>query len=87
MLLKQKNLSLPRNLVLETFGEFLIDVLNRSKSAITPLFNDPEVLSSAFDKAELYTKNFSENSNLDDSGMSLPVSGLDKFIICVHWFS
>ena len=87
MLLKQKNLSLPRNLVLETFGEFLIDVLNRSKYAITPLFNDPEVLSSAFDKAELYTKNFSENSNLDDSGMSLPVSGLDKFIICVHWFS
>ena len=87
MLLKQKSLSLPRNLVLETFGEFLIDVLNRSKSAITPLFNDPEVLSSAFDKAELYTKNFSENSNLDDSGMSLPVSGLDKFIICVHWFS
>ena len=74
-------------MVLETFGEFLIDVLNRSKSAITPLFNDPEVLSSAFDKAELYTKNFSENSNLDDSGMSLPVSGLDKFIICVHWFS
>ena len=37
------------------------------------LFNGPEVLSSASDKAELFAKNFSKNSNLDDSGISLPV--------------
>ena len=37
------------------------------------LFNGPEVLSSASDKAKLFAKNFSKNSNLDDSGISLPV--------------
>ena len=31
------------------------------------------MLSSASDKAKLFAKNFSENSNLDDSGISLPV--------------
>ena len=48
-------------------------VLNKRKSAIPPLFNGPEVLSSASDKAKLFAKNFSKNSNLDDSGISLPV--------------
>ena len=32
-----------------------------------------EVLSSASDKAKLFAKNFSKNSDLDDSGISLPV--------------
>ena len=32
------------------------------------------MLSSASDKAKLFAKNFSKNSNLDDSGISLPVS-------------
>ena len=48
-------------------------VLNKGKSAIPPLFNGPEVLSSAFDKLKLFAKNFSKNSNLDDCGISLPV--------------
>ena len=48
-------------------------VLNKGKSAIPPLFNGLEVLSSAFDKAKLFAENFSLNSNLDDSGVSLPV--------------
>ena len=47
-------------------------VLSKGKSAIPPLFNGPEVLSSASDKAKLFAKNFSKNSNLDDSGISLP---------------
>ena len=38
-----------------------------------PLFNGPEVLSSGFDKAKLLAENFSKNSNLDDSGIYLPV--------------
>ena len=37
------------------------------------LFNSPEVLSSASDKAKLLAKNFSKNYNLDDSGIFLPV--------------
>ena len=32
------------------------------------------MLSSAFDKAKLFSKNFSNDSNLEDSGISLPVS-------------
>ena len=31
------------------------------------------MLSCASDKAQLFPKNFSKNSNLDDSGISLPV--------------
>ena len=48
-------------------------VLNKGKSAIPALFNGPEMLSSASDKAELFAKNFSMNSNLDDSVISLIV--------------
>ena len=55
------------------FWQIANSVLNKSKSAIPPLFNGPEVLSSASDKAKLFVKNFSKNSNLDDSGTSLPV--------------
>ena len=55
------------------FWQIANSVLNKGKSAIPPLFNGPEVLSSASDKAKLFTENFSKNSNLDDSGISLPV--------------
>ena len=48
-------------------------VLNKGKSAIPPLFNSIKVLSSASDKGKLFAANFSKNSNLDDSGISLPV--------------
>ena len=48
-------------------------VLNKGKSAIPPLLNGPEGLSSASDKAKLFAKNFYNNPNLDDSGISLPV--------------
>ena len=36
-------------------------------------FNGPEVLSSKSDIAKLFAKNFSKNSNLNDSGISSPV--------------
>ena len=55
------------------FWRIANSVLNKGKSAIPPLFNGPEVLSSASDKAKLFTENFSKNSNLDDLGISLPV--------------
>ena len=42
-------------------------------SVIPPLFNSLEVLSSASDNAKLFTKNFSNNSDLDDLDISLPV--------------
>ena len=55
------------------FWQIANSVLNKGESAIPPLFNGPEVLSSASDKAKLFAENFSLNSNLDDSGVSLPV--------------
>ena len=55
------------------FWRIANSVVNKGKSAIPPLFNGPEVLTSASDKAKLFAENFSLNSNLDDSGVSLPV--------------
>ena len=55
------------------FWRIANSVLNKGKSAIPPVFNGLEVLSSASDKAKLFAKNFSQNSNLDDPGISLPV--------------
>ena len=48
-------------------------VLNKGQSVIPPLFNGLDLLSSASDKAKLFAENFSNNSNLDDSDISLPV--------------
>ena len=45
-------------------------VLNKGKSAITPLLKRLEVMSFASGKAKLFAKNFSKNSNLDNSGIS-----------------
>ena len=55
MLIKQKSPLIPRNLAIGTFGELLIVF---QKSAIPPPFNEPEVLSSACDKAKLFAENF-----------------------------
>ena len=57
----------------QSFRQIANSVLNKGKSAIPPLFNGPEVLSSASDKAKVFSVNFSKNSNLDESGISLPV--------------
>ena len=43
-------------------------VLNKGKSAISPLFNSPEVLSSSSHKAKLFAENFFKNSNFGDLG-------------------
>ena len=67
MHLKQGILFSPKNLVLETFDEFLIKSFNKGKCA-----KSPEVLSSASDKVNLFAEIFSENSSFDDSGISLP---------------
>ena len=57
----------------QDFLEFVNSVLNKGKFAIPALFNGPEELSSASDKAKLFAGNFSKNSNLSYSGISLPV--------------
>ena len=71
-LIKQESIT-SQKLVSHDFWQIANSVLNKDKSAIPPLFNDAEVLPSASDKAKLFAENFSKNSNLDDSGISLPV--------------
>ena len=53
------------------FWQIANSVLNNGKSAVTPLFHNIEVFSSPSDKAKLFAENFSKNSNLGDSGISL----------------
>ena len=57
----------------QDFWRIVNSVLEKGKSTIPLLFNVPEVLSSASDKAKLFDKNFSINSHLDDWSISLPV--------------
>ena len=51
--------------------------LSKVKYAILPLFKGPEVLSSASNETKLLAKNFSKSSNLDDTGVALPVFPLE----------
>ena len=55
------------------FWRIANSVINKGKSTIRPLFNDPDVLYSASGKAKLFAENFSKNSNLDNSRISLLV--------------
>ena len=70
---KTKESIISQKLGSQDFLQIANSVINKGKSAIPPLFNGLEVLSSASDEAKLIAKNFSNNSNLDDSGISLPV--------------
>ena len=70
---KTKESSTSRKLGFRDFWQIANCVLSKGKSAIPPLFNGLEVLSSTSDKATLFAKNFSNSSNLDDSGITLPV--------------
>ena len=70
---KTKESILSQKLSSRDFWRIANNVLNKGKSAIPPLFNGPEVLSSTFDKAKLFAEDFPKKSNLDDSGISLPV--------------
>ena len=56
----------------QDFWQIANSVLNKGKSAIPPLFNGPEVLSSTSDKAKLFAENFSKNSSLGYLFTSLP---------------
>ena len=60
MLIKQKSPSLPRNLTLGTFGEFPI-VFSTKVNLLYLLYS------------KIFVENFSNNSNLVDSGISLSV--------------
>ena len=67
MVLKEKSPSLSTNLAVRAFGKLPLVFSTKKKSAIPPLLNGPEVLPS------LFAENFSGNSNLDESVISLPI--------------
>ena len=69
---KTKEFIISQRLGSHDFCRIANSLLNKGKSAIPPLFNGPEVLPSASDKAKLFAENVSKNSNLDDPGISLP---------------
>ena len=72
MLIKQESITFQK-LNSWDFWRIANSVLNKGKSAISPLFNSPQVLSSASYKAQLFAENFSKYCNLDDPSISLPV--------------
>ena len=73
MLIKQSITS--HKLGSQHFWQIANSALNKGKSTIPPLLNSPEVLSSSSHKAKIVyiCTNLSTSSNLDDSGISLPV--------------
>ena len=73
MLKKTKEFITFQKLGSQEFWQIANIVFNKGKSSIPPLFNGPDVLSSTSEKAKLFAENFSKNSNLDYSGISLPV--------------
>ena len=68
---KMKEFITPQKLGSHYFWWITNSVLSKSKSAIPPLFNGSEVMSSKSDKAKLVAENFSKNSNFDDSCITL----------------
>ena len=72
MLLKQVSITFQK-FDSQHFWQIANSVFNKGKSAIPLPFTVLQVLSFAYDKAKLFAKNFSENSDLEDSGISLPV--------------
>ena len=71
LVIKQKSQSLPRHLAVGTFRE--LQIVFSTRLSLLYLLNGPKMLSSASDKAKLLAKNFSKNSNLDDSGISVSI--------------
>ena len=59
-------------------------ILNKNKSAIPPLFSGPELLSSSSDTPKLFAEKFSESSNLDDSGIFLPLLSSRTYLKLHH---
>ena len=63
---------LPKSIGSRDFWRIYNNISRKGKSSLPPLFNGPEVSTSASDKAELLAKLFCSNSTLDDSGHKLP---------------
>ena len=70
---KIKEIITSKKLGFRHFWQIANSVFNKVNSTIPPLFKGTEVLSSASDGVKLFAENIFKNSDLDDSGISLPV--------------
>ena len=68
---KTKDSITSQNLGSRDFLRIAKSVLNKSKTALSPQFNGLEMLFSASDNAKLFAKHFSNNSNFNNSCISL----------------
>ena len=68
---KTKESITSQKLGFQDFNQIANSVLRNGKYAIPLLFHSSEAMSSASDKAKLFPKNSSKNSNFDDPGISL----------------
>ena len=82
---KTKDSTTSEKLGSQDFRGIANTVPSKGTSAIPSLFNRPEVLSSASDKAKLFAEISSKNSNLDDSGISLPVFPSRTLLVFFLW--
>ena len=57
----------------QNFWQMANSALKEAKSAIALIFNGLEVLPSVPNKSKLFAEDFSNNFNLNDSGISVPV--------------
>ena len=69
---KTKKSITSQKLASSNFWRIATSILNKGNAAIPPLFNGPEVMSSASDKTKVFAKCFFKSSNLDFSCISLP---------------
>ena len=72
MLIKKESIT-SQKLVFQDFWQIANSVFNKGKSAMPPLFQGMEMLLFTSDNAKLFAKSISNNSDLDDAGISLPV--------------
>ena len=72
MLLKQKTLITSQKLGYWDFWLIVTSVLSKGKATLPPLFNGLGVLSCTTEQEKLFAKNFPRNSNIANSGISLP---------------
>ena len=70
MVIKQKESITSQKLGSRDFWQIANSVLSKGKFVIPPLLKGQDVL---YYKAKVFAKNLSKNSNLDNSGISLPI--------------
>ena len=70
MVIKQKESITSQKLGSRDFWQIANSVLSKGKFVIPPLLKGQDVL---YYKAKVFAKNLSKKSNLDNSGISLPI--------------